>query len=147
MGGIFCIIEFFKQWTALLLPAFIDPFQIFLLDMGAVEQHDAAKVGRGGGAIDRPVETLAHEAREQARVINVCVREDYIVDFGWFKTEFLIEFVGLDSLEKAAVEQYFSSFFGGNEVLASGYGACGAKELDQHVEIWILERCEMRELA
>lgn len=44
--------------------------------MTAVRQHHRKQVRAGGGAVHRAAEPLGHEARDQARVVDVGMREE-----------------------------------------------------------------------
>ena len=56
------------------------PLGVALLNACAVHQHDGAQVAGSGGGIDRALETVLGEPREESGMVDVCVAQDHGVD-------------------------------------------------------------------
>ena len=78
-----------------------------LLDVAAVREHHPEQVGRRRRAPDRPAEAQQREARQQARVVDVGVRQQDEIDVAHVERERLaVLALGLaPALEHAAVHQ------------------------------------------
>ena len=51
----------------------VHELRVLDLDVGRVQQHRAAEIGRGRGGVDRSVESLLAEERDRPRVVDVSV--------------------------------------------------------------------------
>ena len=102
--------------------------------MATVGQHDGAQITGGIGANHRASEAQPVHIGNQARMINVGMRKDNVVDFCRIKTQVAVQRIGFQTfaLVDSAIEQYLFSGFGGNQVLAAGYLARCTHKLDLH---------------
>ena len=64
------------------LALLIEVLGVFLLNLAGVGHHDGGEVARGRRAINRAAETLAHQVRQIAAVIDVGMAKHHRVDLG-----------------------------------------------------------------
>ena len=121
---------------------FGDEERVLLLDVRGVNEHDAAQVARGVGAMDRAVVALLGEVRQVAGMINVRVAQDDGVHLLRVEGKTAVAVGGFlaVALEEAAFEQQpFAVDL--DEIHRAGGGARRAEEMDFHGEFMI---CDLR---
>ncbi len=126
-------VEGFKKFFAFAFALLVDVFEVALLEEAGVAQHDVAKFGCGLAGEDAAAEALAHELRQVARVVDVRMREDDVVDcFGvdWEVSIFFESFLAV-ALEEAAIEEDTFTI-GFEEVHRAGCRLCRAVECEFH---------------
>ena len=117
-----------------LLPAlFRDELSVFLLNIGAVFQHHLAKALRRRCAKDLPPESLLHESRQVAAMIDVGVGEDDGFDIRRVEGESAVTFLRFISsavIHPAIKEDRLSCHR--QQMHGTGNGARGPLELKMH---------------
>jgi len=124
---------------ALALDQLADVPGVRLLNHGRVEQHGRAQIPRGRRRVDRPPVAVLVEQRQQARVVDVRVREHdrrQLVDGDLHRAVALVGFTP-PALEHAAVEQD-RRLGRAQHVLRPGHAPCCTDELelDQSPVLW-----------
>ena len=73
---------------------FVKKFDVFLQDVRRVKQHGVCQVDGGGGTVDRPTESVLHQQRKSAAVIDVRVRKNHRVSARCGKRKVPVAFFG-----------------------------------------------------
>ena len=74
------LVQRLEELLALLAALLVHVLEVALLQEARVAQHDVAQVRRRLAREDAPREALPHELREVARMVDVRMREDHVVD-------------------------------------------------------------------
>ncbi len=132
--GIFFGIDRFNRSQASGSTPPVKMFYITFLYVPAIGKHYCAQVTGGMSANHRSTEAQFINVRDQSRVVDVCMRQEDMVDFNRVKTEIAVHTIGFQpfALEHATVEQYFLPVFSSDEMFAPGNFAGGAKEFQLH---------------
>ena len=83
-------VERFDRRIAAALSLAVEHLGIRLLDMCRVGQHNLGEVAGRLRRVDRPLESLAHELRHKAAVIDMRMRQEHAVDVRWIERELLV---------------------------------------------------------
>ena len=104
--GVGHVVERFRLGTDPVVS--LEEFEVALLDVRRVGEHDGGEVARGRGGDDRVVVPLLDQQGEAAGVIDVCMTHDDRVDQPRIEWELGVELarLGTASLEEARVEQH-----------------------------------------
>ena len=123
LDGVAHVVDGFHGFQALFGAFLVELDGIGFLDAARVGQHDAAEVAGGGGAEDGAAESHLDDVGNQSRVVDVGVREQDVVDVFRIESEVAVHAVGFQTfpLVHSAVQQYFGSFYGGQEEFAAGH--------------------------
>jgi hypothetical protein len=114
---------------------FRDELGVVGLNVRRVHKHDAAKVVRGGSAINRAGVTLLDEIGQVACVINVRVAQDHGVNLLRIEREIAVAAGHLFAMalkESAFEEKAFAVDF--KKVHGAGRSSGGSKEVNAHRE-------------
>ena len=131
--GIGDVIERFDGRLVFFGAPFGDKDRVLLLDVGGINEHDAAQVAGGVGAMDRPGVALFDEIRQVAGVVNVRVAQDDGINRSWIERKIRVALGGFLAmpLEKATFEQQpFAIDL--EQIHRAGGGARRAEEMDLH---------------
>jgi hypothetical protein len=114
----------------------VDVGDVFLLDVGAVAQQQAAQVVGGVRGVDAPPEALFPQLRQQPGVVDVGVREQDGVDGGGVEAEVAVAFarLGAAALKQTAIEQQPRAVREVEQVFGPGDGAGGTPERKFHTD-------------
>ena len=128
-------VEGLKEFLAFAFALLVDVFKVALLEEAGVAEHDVAEFGCRLTREDASAEALAHELWEVARVIDVRVRENDVVDcFGVDgQVAILLEGFLAVALEEAAIEEDTFTV-GFEEVHRASCRLCRAVECEFHDE-------------
>ena len=93
--------------TAALRVAAVEVLNLEFLNMTGIRQHAGEKIDSAVGRIDRALEPVLHQLRNQARVIDMRMSEKHEIDFGRFEGEVRIveRLQRLRALKHAAIDQ------------------------------------------
>ena len=106
---------------------------VFFIDFGAVLQDDLGDVRRGPRAVDRAVEALRDETRQEAAMVQMGVRQNDGVQFRGRKFEIRpVAFLQVVFLIKAAIDENVFAV-GLQEVLRTGYVLRGSEEAEMEL--------------
>ena len=109
-----------------------DVTRVGFLDHRRVEQHRRREIARRGRRVDGPVEAVAAQQRQRARVVDVRVRQHHRVERPPVDRDVavLLERLAAAALKEAAVEQHRGARRA-QEVLRAGHGLGRADELER----------------
>jgi len=83
-------VERLDRRIAAALPLAVEHLGVRLLDMCRVGQHDLGEVAGRLRRVDRPLESLAHELRHKAAVVDMRMRQEHAVDVRRIERELLV---------------------------------------------------------
>ena len=105
---------------------------VLLLNVRRIQKHDAAKVARGGRAMDRAIVSFA-QRRQLARVVQMRMAQDHGVNLPWVEWKCFVEPFGFFAMalkQTAFEQQLFPVYL--DEIHGAGRGSRRAEEVDFH---------------
>ena len=128
-------IQWFKRRFSLALSTFVDETRIAFLNVGRIFEHNAAQVECSRRAVNFTAKTLLNKHRDEARMIDVGMRKNEVIDRCWVETKMPVEFIGFEAhaLKHATIEQNTFALFKCEQVLGTGYGTGGAVKRKLHI--------------
>ena len=106
--------------TAALL---VFPVGVAFLDVGRIAEHDVQQFPGDTGAEDPAPEALLHQQRQAARMVNMGVGDNDIVDETWYKFQLTVAVIPfIFTLLQAAVNENLAAV-AGDAVAAAGDGS------------------------
>ena len=126
-------VEGLEEFFAFAFALLVDVFEVALLEEAGVAQHNVAKFGCRLAGEDAAAKALAHELGKVARVVDVRVGKDDVVDCFWVdgKVSILLEGFLTMALEEAAIEEDTFTV-GFEEVHRASCGLSRAVECEFH---------------
>lgn len=111
----------------------VGPLRLLLLDVGGIEQHHAEQVHRRPRRIDRPFVTERHEPRQQAGMVEMCMRQQHEVDRVQVEIQraHVAERGVAPALEQPAIDQETTGLVP-DEGARPRHFACGPVEVQLH---------------
>ena len=128
------IVQRLEQGLALLRAPLVDVFKVALLQETGVSQHHVAEIRRGMAREHATAESLSDELRKVARMVDMGVGKDHVVDGLRIdgKLSVLLESLFAVPLVEAALEEYALAVRL-DEVHRAGRSAGSSVECDFHV--------------
>jgi hypothetical protein len=102
---------------------------LLLLQPSAVRQHDPAQVESRPRRIHRTLETIAHDGRQIAGMVDVGMRQQHRVEFGWIERRLgpVAQAQLLEALVETAVDQHLAAACA-QQIARAGDGAGGTEK-------------------
>ena len=107
LAGMFLGVDRIDRRFALALPPAVVAVGVGLLDLGGIQQHEGQQIGGWRRAVDRPVEPVFHQLRQQPGMVDMSVGQDQKPGRSRVERKrFVVEGAnGLVALEHPAVHQ------------------------------------------